>query len=347
MMFVLGEGLRSAFAAIRAHGFRSFLTALGIIIGVAAVIAVVSIVQGLSHTVNAQFQGLGSNAITVRSYTPLQQQLRGRMAQLTESDLRAIRHRVDGISHVTPILFDPAGQRGQVSYGAKTHFTQVFGVGPSYMEVTQAFPQQGRFFARSDEERRRMVCLIGPEAAKNLELPNDGMGEFIKIGSDWCRIVGVMEERGEIFGFSQDDYVLLPYSTMQRLIGNTRPYDLQVQLKVDDLERMEEVESRIRRTLRHTNQINGSFYRRVRTLGAGPRALRERRLGPQAEEPEQLAAEVGLDDGLADERVLVDREDVVGHAVPFLAAVGDGHSAAASRPMARVRRGRPVGRAPP
>jgi len=255
MMFVLSEGLRSAFAAIRAHGFRSFLTALGIIIGVAAVIAVVSIVQGLSHTINAQFQGLGSNAITVRSYTPLQQQLRGRMAQLSESDLRAIRHRVDGISHVTPILFDPAGQRGQVSFGAKTHFTQVFGIGPSYMEVTQAFPQQGRFFARSDEERRRLVCLIGPEAAKNLELPGSGLGEFIRIGSDWCRIVGVMEERGEIFGFSQDDYVLLPYSTMQRLIGNTRPYDLQVQLKVDDLERMEEVEARIRRTLRQEHEL--------------------------------------------------------------------------------------------
>ena len=255
MSFVLMEGLRSAFAAIRAHGFRSFLTSLGIIIGVTAVIAVVSIVQGLSHTVNAQFQGLGSNFVTVRSYTPLQQQLRGRMARLTESDMRAIRHRVDGISHVTPVLFDPAGQRGLLGYGAKTHYAQVFGVGPSYMEVTQAFPQHGRFFAPADEERRRLVCLIGPEAAENLELPGTGLGEFIKVGSDWCRIVGVMEERGEIFGFSQDDYVLLPYSTMQRLIGNTRPYDLQVQLLVDDMDRMEEVEARIRRTLRQEHNL--------------------------------------------------------------------------------------------
>jgi putative ABC transport system permease protein len=255
MMFVLMESLRSAFSSIRAHGFRSFLTALGIIIGVAAVIAVVSIVQGLSYTVNAQFEGLGSNSITVRSYTPLAQQMRGRMAQLTESDLRAISHRIDGISHITPVLFDPAGRSGQVGYRDRNHFAQVFGVGASWMDVNQVFPQEGRFFARSDEERRRMVCLIGPEVAENLELPGSGLGEFIRVGDDWCRIIGVMEARGEIFGFSQDDYVMLPYSTMQRLIGNTRRYDLQVQLTVDDIERMEEVTARIRRVLRQAHDL--------------------------------------------------------------------------------------------
>ena len=258
MNFVLLESLRSALAAIRAHGLRSFLTALGIIIGVAAVIAVVSIVQGLSHTVNAQFEGLGSNAVTVRSYTPFQQQLRGRMAQLTEADLQAIRHRVEGISHVTPILYDPAGTNGQISHGARTHFARVVGVGASYMDVNQAFPQQGRFFARSDEARRRLVCVVGVEVVRNLELEDGGLGEFIKIGNDWCRIVGVMEERGEIFGFSQDDYVLLPYATMQRLIGTTRRYDLQVQLQVDEPERMEEVTARIRRVLRQEHDLAGA-----------------------------------------------------------------------------------------
>ena len=103
-MYLLLESLRSAFASIRAHGFRSFLTALGIIIGVASVVAVVSIVQGLSYTVNAQFQGLGSNSITVRSFTPFQQQMQGRLAKLTEDDLRVIEHRVDGISHITPMI---------------------------------------------------------------------------------------------------------------------------------------------------------------------------------------------------------------------------------------------------
>ena len=251
------ESLRSAFAAIRAHGFRSFLTALGIIIGVASVIAVVSIVQGLSHTVNAQFQGLGSNSITVTSYTPMQQRLQGRLAKLTEADLETLRYRVEGVSHVTPILFDPNNSMRSVGYRTESAFTRVFGVGASYIEVNQLFPQSGRFFSRSDDERRRLVCLIGTDVVENLDLPEGGLGEFIRIGSDWCRVIGVMEERGEILGFSQDDYILLPYNTMQRLIGSTTQYDIQIQMLVDDIERMDETIARIGRVLRQQHELKG------------------------------------------------------------------------------------------
>lgn len=254
-MYLLLESLRSAFAAIRAHGFRSFLTALGIIIGVASVIAVVSIVQGLSHTVNAQFQGLGSNSITIRSFTPFQQQMQGRLAKLTEDDLRVIRYRIDGISHITPILFDPMNQASRVGYRAQTTFTRVYGVGSNYMDVNQIFPQDGRFFARSDDERRRLVCLVGVDVIENLDLPSNGLNEFIRIGSEWCKIVGVMEARGELLGFSQDDYVLLPFNTMQRLLGTSREYDIQIQLLVDDIARMDEVIARIRRVLRQQHDL--------------------------------------------------------------------------------------------
>ncbi|HET6628373.1 MAG TPA: ABC transporter permease [Woeseiaceae bacterium] len=254
-MNLLLESLRSAFSAIRAHAFRSFLTALGIIIGVGSVVAVVSIVQGLSYTVNAQFQGLGSNSITVSSYTPRERWLQGRIAKLTEDDLRAIEHRVEGISHVTPILYDPRNQMINVGYRAQSTFTRMFGVGSSYMEVNQSFPQKGRFFTRTDNERRRLVCLVGADVVEELELPDGGLGEFIRIGEEWCKIVGVMEERGEIFGFSQDNYVLLPYSTMQRLLGTSREFDIQVQLLVDDLERMAEVDARIGRVLRQQHEL--------------------------------------------------------------------------------------------
>jgi putative ABC transport system permease protein len=252
---LLLESLRSAFAAIRAHAFRSFLTALGIIIGVASVVAVVSIVQGLSYTVNAQFQGLGSNSITVTSYTPRERWLQGRIAKLTEDDLSAIQHRVGGISHVTPILYDPRNQMINVGYRTQSTFTRVFGVGSSYMEVNQSYPEDGRFFTRSDEARRRLVCLAGADVVEDLEFPDGGVGEFIRIGNEWCRIVGVMEARGEIFGFSQDNYVLLPYSTMQRLLGTSREFDIQIQLLVDDLEELAEVDSRIGRVLRQQHGL--------------------------------------------------------------------------------------------
>jgi putative ABC transport system permease protein len=89
-MFALFESFRSALESIRAHGFRSLLTSLGIIIGVTSVIAVVSIVQGLSYTINAQFAGLGGNSLTIRSYTPFKKQIQGRLAKLRDSDMQVI-----------------------------------------------------------------------------------------------------------------------------------------------------------------------------------------------------------------------------------------------------------------
>src|SRR5204862_7441024 len=86
LWFAAAEGARSAIDSIRAHAFRSFLTALGIVIGVASVIAMVSIIQGLSFTIGEQFQGLGSNSITVQSYTSLEHALQGRRSRLTQDD---------------------------------------------------------------------------------------------------------------------------------------------------------------------------------------------------------------------------------------------------------------------
>ncbi|HLF13081.1 MAG TPA: ABC transporter permease, partial [Gammaproteobacteria bacterium] len=92
--FAATEGARAALGSIRAHGFRSFLTTLGIVIGVASVIAMVSIIQGLSYTIGQQFQGLGSNSVTVQSYTSLEDALQGRRSRLTQEDLELIRYRV-------------------------------------------------------------------------------------------------------------------------------------------------------------------------------------------------------------------------------------------------------------
>ena len=97
-MNMLWESFRSALESIRAHGFRSLLTSLGIIIGVTSVIAVVSIVQGLSHTINAQFEGLGGNSLTIQSYTPFKRALQGHRAKLRDHDIEVISKRIDGIS---------------------------------------------------------------------------------------------------------------------------------------------------------------------------------------------------------------------------------------------------------
>ncbi len=249
-MFTLLESLRSALESIRAHGFRSLLTSLGIIIGVTSVIAVVSIVQGLSHTINAQFAGLGGNSLTIRSYTPFKQQLQGRLAKLRDSDLQVISQRVDGISDITPVLFTQTGAQGAISYRSQVSFSRVIGIGSSYMDVNSVYPQQGRFFTSDDDARRRLVCVIGVDIIENLEMPDDPIGEYFRVGNEWCKIVGVMEKRGELLGFSQDDFVLLPYGTAKRIMGALRDLDIQIQVLVDDMNRQDEVKDRIRRVLR-------------------------------------------------------------------------------------------------
>src|SRR5882672_8506693 len=91
LVFAGAEGARAALESIRAHAFRSFLTTLGIVIGVASVIAMVSIIQGLSFTIGQQFLGLGSNSVTVQSYTALADALQGKRSRLTQDDLDLIR----------------------------------------------------------------------------------------------------------------------------------------------------------------------------------------------------------------------------------------------------------------
>jgi len=254
-MFTLLESMRSAFASIWAHGFRSLLTSLGIIIGVMSVIAVVSIVQGLSQTVNAQFAGLGGNSLTVRSYTPFKKQLQGRFAKLRDSDMQLISRQVEGISDITPILYVQSGRRGAISYRSQTSFSQVIGIGPKYLEVNGVYPEKGRFFTHEDDVRRRLVCAVGADVIENLEMPEDSIGEFFRVGNEWCKIIGILERRGELLGFSQDDYVLLPYGTARRIMGASNKLDIQIQLLVDDMNQQDEIKDRIRRLLRKEHNL--------------------------------------------------------------------------------------------
>src|SRR6185295_12604172 len=156
LWFAAAEGARAAVGSIRAHGFRSFLTALGIVIGVASVIAMVSIIQGLSFTIGQQFQGLGSNSVTVQSYTSLEHALQGRLSRLTQEDFDLIRYRVDGLESITPIMYVQNGQT-TVRYGSRTTVSQVLGTTYAFQRVAQYFTAQGRFFADRDNDTRRRV----------------------------------------------------------------------------------------------------------------------------------------------------------------------------------------------
>jgi putative ABC transport system permease protein len=254
MFFAVIESARSALQSIIAHGFRSFLTTLGIVIGVASVIAVISITQGLSSFVGQQFASLGTNSLTVRSYTPIEDMMQGKMARLTPSDLELIEQRVDGIASITPIL--AASRSMQIKYGSQTSFSQIMGTTYAYQDVSQSYTSHGRFLANSDNITRRRIAVIGDKVRENLSLPENPVNEFVDLGGEWFKIVGMLEPKGEMMGFSQDDIVLMPYATMQSLQGNQARTDISVQLSLSDNTDLESVTNQLTTLLRNAHDLS-------------------------------------------------------------------------------------------
>jgi putative ABC transport system permease protein len=254
-LYATQECLRSALASIRAHGLRSFLTMLGVIIGVASVICVVALVQGLSQSITEQFEGLGSNMLTLRSFTPLQEQLRGKLNRLHLQDLDELRFRIEGISHVTPVVY--AGQRfgAEVRNGSNTANGQLYGTTSTYQDVAQNFPRTGRFITESDDASRRRIVVLGEQMRKDLNLPENPVGAFIQIGQEWFKVVGVMEPRGEIFGQSQDSYLMMPYQTALAVTGVVANPDLWITFTVNDINAVQNIKERVAAMVRRLHSL--------------------------------------------------------------------------------------------
>ncbi|HUQ52005.1 MAG TPA: ABC transporter permease [Gammaproteobacteria bacterium] len=249
--FAATEGARAALGSIRAHSFRSLLTTLGIVIGVGSVIAMISIIQGLSVMIGDQFAGLGANGVTVSSFTSREAFLAGRIARLSEADYNLIRFRVEGLESITPIM----QTNGQVRSGSKATATQVIGSTYAYQGVAQYYTSRGRFVSDSDNQTRRRVAVIGEQVRADLALPENPLGEYIQFNGEWLRIIGLLEEKGEIFGQSQDNQLIIPFNTLASLQGNQRQRDLWIRLTIRDLSELDQVSATITRLLRTAHNI--------------------------------------------------------------------------------------------
>ncbi|MGX5201349.1 ABC transporter permease [Aliikangiella sp. IMCC44632] len=255
-MFSLIESFRSAIASVKAHGFRSFLTTLGIIIGVASTIAVVSVIQGLSYSINQQFEGFGANSISIRSDTPRSERLKGKIARISADDIQLIKDKVEGIKYITPTLGSTVGGTNPVKYKSNQAFAQVTGTTYTYQSVQNIDIQYGRFLSYADNQSRRKVAVIGEELRKDLDLPKDPTGEYISYAGEWLKVIGLAEPKGSFFGFSQDNFIVLPYSLMQTLNGNLLEPDIFVQLQLKSLDNLEQTKNHITRILRKQHNLS-------------------------------------------------------------------------------------------
>lgn len=249
------EAFRMALASIRSHGLRSMLTMLGIIIGVASIITVIALGEAMSRAVDDNFKGLGSNSITIKSYTSPEDAARRKVNRLTLGDYRQLVHNISGISAVSP-SFAPWGEFGTtLRNGQHSAVTAVTAVTPRYREFSQSYPQRGRYIMASDDAMQRKVCVIGPKLREKLKLPPDPVGKFIQIGAEWFKIVGLLEARGEVFGVGQDDFVVIPFGTGLAQHGSGTPPDLIITLNVDNGEQFAALQDRITALLRQLHRL--------------------------------------------------------------------------------------------
>jgi putative ABC transport system permease protein len=251
-MYAFIEAFRAALTSLMAHRMRSFLTTLGILIGTASVIAVVSLVQGFSQSISDQFADLGGSTLTLQAYNNNENFRTGRLNFITFQDVDVLRYRVAGVDKVVPtmqVATTGAGYRG------RTASPQVIATTSEFADVRGRYPESGRFIVDSDDRGRRRVVVIGSQVRDDLKLPEDPVGEFIRIGSEWFKVIGVMEKQGEILGFSQDNYVVIPFDVGRAMTGNnTRPF-MSVSFTVGDIEQVEPVRERVKRAIRASHKL--------------------------------------------------------------------------------------------
>ena len=251
---IVGENFRVALGALRANKMRSILTTLGIIIGVAAVIAVVSIVQGLQFMITRELQGVGATYVMVVPKVDQQQGpgIVARQVRLTWEDGVAVRDGVRGVRLITPLV----GGREQVKYRDRSHTPEfVFGVNENWPEVGNYTVETGRFFSRLDLTMRRKVAVIGPKVVEELRLGPEPIGREIYVGSLPATVIGIMEPRGQSLGTDIDDLVVIPFDTALTLFGRAAGDQVQLRMQAESAEVVQQVEDEIVRLLRVRHRI--------------------------------------------------------------------------------------------
>ncbi|MCE2714142.1 MAG: ABC transporter permease [Acidibacter sp.] len=251
-MNLLAEAFSAALASLNAHRLRSFLTTLGILIGTMAVIAVVSVLQGFSDSISNQFSDLGSNTLTLDAINEQENFRTGRINRITFDDVETLRYRVPGVSRVAPIIVP---QLGGAAYRGRTTTPQILGATEESQDVLGVDASIGRYITASDDRNGRRIVVIGVDVRDELRMSKNPVGEYLLIGREWFRVVGLLEKRGEIFGFSQDNRVFIPFSVARSLTGTfERPF-MEVSFTVENLAELAQVRERANRAIRLSRKL--------------------------------------------------------------------------------------------
>lgn len=251
---MLKECIKMAFEGMLSNKLRTFLTMLGIIIGVGAVIAMVSLGLGMQEKVKENISSMGSNLLIVMSggRTANGQRIAsGSGAHLTYDDAKAIEKNVDGIKYVAPGVQSSY----QLIAGNQNWNTQVQGMTPNIIDIRNYTIKTGRMYTEKELTSRDRVCVIGQTVADNLFPEGDPVGKTVRINKAPFRVVGVLNSKGQSsMGQDQDDVVFVPLTTaMQRLMGIT--YIRNITIQCENENTIEQVQSDVVTLLRQRHKI--------------------------------------------------------------------------------------------
>lgn len=247
------DHLRQAFHSIVSHKMRSMLSMLGILIGVAAVIAMLALGQGAKESIAQRLASLGSNLLMVRPGHHILHGValeKGAVTRLTLQDAKAIAK----LSQVKRVSSSVRG-RAQLVYGNKNWNTDVRGTEVGYASIRASFPTIGRFFTEEELRMRQKLVLLGTTVAKELFEDTSPVGATIKLNRINFQVIGVLPEKGASGWRDRDDFVIIPITTaMYRLLG--KDYIDSIDVEVRDPDLMEETQSSIHQLITKRHRLN-------------------------------------------------------------------------------------------
>jgi macrolide transport system ATP-binding/permease protein len=255
------DHFRQAIHSIVSHKMRSFLSMVGILIGIASVIAMLALGQGAKESISKQLASLGSNLLMLR---PGSSQIHGvaleagAVTRFTLQDADAIAKLTDTLSRVSPSV----SGRGQLVHGNKNWNSQVIGTGVNYAPMHASVPTIGRFFNEEEVRRRDKIAVLGTTVVRELFNDVNPIGATIKINRINFKVIGVLPEKGATGWRDQDDIVVIPVTTaMYRLLGKqyVDSIDAEVRDSLLTNQAQEDISALIRKRHRQDNEKEDTF----------------------------------------------------------------------------------------
>ena len=242
------ESVRIAMGALRTHKVRAALTTLGILIGVTTVIGLVSLVQGLNRSFAGQVASLGSNVLYVEKYPWFAGEdwykYRNRK-NISREQADRLAGMLTTAKAISPVVYT----RRMIKFGdAHAEAILVRGTAAEYQDVADVSAATGRFFSAVDNHRHNQVCVLGQAVVDAVFKDIDPLYKRIYIGPFRFLVIGIKEKKGNLLGFNQDEDVIIPIRTFEKLFGTYRSVEIMVE--ADDQQRLEETKEETRWAMR-------------------------------------------------------------------------------------------------